>query len=67
MASTPEFTNTMITASAIDHQADYVYHTLRDNLGYTEIEIFDAAQEWEFAAALSPSFNGVDHLGYFVH
>lgn len=61
----PAFTNTMISASAIDHQADWVYDTLRYYNGPREL-IELASEEWELAAALSPGFNGVGHLGYFV-
>jgi hypothetical protein len=59
-------TNTMLTAAAIDHQADWVYTILRDSLRFERELVGLAASDWEFASALSPAFTGTEHLGYFV-
>lgn len=52
-------TNTILTASAMDVQADFIY---------TEV-LAGVVWEWddrEFAACISPIYTGTEYLGYFV-
>ena len=54
-------TNTILTASAQDHQADHVMKS-KDQGFLASLSDDDL----EFAMAISPVFTRTEHLGYFV-